>query len=215
MKDEYNGLIIEQFAVGMMEVNCYLVYDAKTMAGIVIDPGDEGTHILNLIEDRELKINLIVLTHGHGDHIGGVDILRRKLGVKLAIGEGDALMLTESALNFSDALGDPIKLAPAEVLLSESDTVKVGNFKLDVIETPGHTSGGISLKGDGFVLSGDLIFAGSIGRVDLPGGDYNTIIKVIKEKILPLGDETVIYPGHGPKTFVAQEKVYNPFLIGG
>jgi len=215
MKDNYNGLIVEQFTVGMMEVNCYLVYDADTMTGIVVDPGDEGAHILRQIEDREIKISMILLTHGHGDHIGGVDTLRRKLGVSVAIGKSDAQMLTESALNLSDALGDPIKLAPAEVLLSEGDTVKVGNFTLDVLETPGHTSGGIILKGDGFVISGDLIFAGSIGRVDLPGGDYNTILRSIKDKILPLGDETVIYPGHGPKTFVAQEKVYNPFLIGG
>jgi glyoxylase-like metal-dependent hydrolase (beta-lactamase superfamily II) len=215
MIDKYNGLIVEQITVGMMEVNCYLVYDSVTKEGIVVDPGDEGSHIMRRIEEQELKIGKIVLTHGHGDHIGAVEYVRKRLKALLAIGKDDAEMITNAALNHSDALGMPITLDPAEILLSEGDTVAFGSHSLKVVETPGHTRGGITLIGDGFVICGDLVFAGSIGRVDFPGGDYKTIIDSIKRQVLALGDKTVIYPGHGPKTDVAQEKVFNPFLIGG
>ncbi len=215
MIDKYDNLCIELITVGMMEVNCYLVYDSITKEGVLVDPGDEGSHIMHCIEERELKIGKIVLTHGHGDHIGAVEYVRKRLKARQAVGKADAQMLTDAALNLSDAIGMPISLAPAEVLLSEGDSVQFGSQSLKVVETPGHTRGGISLIGDGFVISGDLVFAGSIGRVDFPGGDYKTIINSIKNKVLTLGDKTVIYPGHGPKTSVAQEKVFNPFLIGG
>jgi len=123
-------------------------------------------------------------------------------------------IICDPSMNLSDALGTPIKLEPAEVMLDEDDTIIINKTVLKILETPGHTAGGICLVGDGYVISGDLIFAGSIGRVDLPGGDYEIIIDSIKEKILPLGDRVVIYPGHGPKTIVSQEKTYNPFLLG-
>lgn len=215
MIDKYNGLNVEQLTVGMMDVNCYLVYDSDTKEGILVDPGDEGSHIMHRIEEEELKIDKIVLTHGHCDHIGAVAYVRKRLKAPLAVGKADAEMITNSGLNLSDALGVPINLAPAEELLCEGDKVEFGSHSLKVVETPGHTPGGISLVGDGFVICGDLVFAGSIGRVDFPGGDYQTIIDSIKSQVLALGDKTVIYPGHGPKTDVAQEKVFNPFLIGG
>ncbi len=215
MIDKYNGITVEYFPVGMMEVNCYLVYDAESKEGIVVDPGDEGSHIMHMIEDRELKVDRIVLTHGHVDHIGALEYLRKRMGMKLAIGAGDENMLTDPSLNLSSAMGSAISLGGADIKLNDGDNVGVGRYELQVVETPGHTEGGITLVGNGFVISGDLIFAGSIGRVDLPGGNYSTIINSIKSKILPLGDDFVIYPGHGPKTSVAQEKIYNPFLIEG
>jgi glyoxylase-like metal-dependent hydrolase (beta-lactamase superfamily II) len=213
MADKFNGIIVEQLPVGMMEVNCYLVYEADSRNGIIVDPGDEGSHILHRVEDLGLKIDQIVLTHGHGDHIGAVEYIRKRLEVEIAVGRADASMLRDASSNLSQNLGISIELREADVLLSEGDTVAVGEHKLTVIETPGHTLGGISLVGEGFVISGDLIFAGSIGRVDLPGGNYDTIINAIKTKILPLGDHYIIYPGHGPKTSVLQEKTFNPFLI--
>jgi hydroxyacylglutathione hydrolase len=215
MIDKYNDLRVEQITVGMMEVNCYLVYDSITKEGILVDPGDEGSHIMHRIEEKGLKISKIVLTHGHGDHIGAVEYVRKRLKVPLAVGKADAEMITNAALNLSDAIDMPISLYPAEILLSEGDMVEFGSHSLKVAETPGHTRGGITLVGDGFVISGDLVFAGSIGRVDFPGGDYKTIIDSIKRQVLALGDKTVIYPGHGPRTDVAQEKIFNPFLIGG
>ncbi|HDS01908.1 MAG TPA: MBL fold metallo-hydrolase [candidate division Zixibacteria bacterium] len=196
-----------------MEVNCYLVYETESCKGVIVDPGDEGSHIMHRIEDLELKIDQIVLTHGHGDHIGAVEYIQRRLGAEVAIGRADADMLSDASRNLSENLGLSIKLRQPDLLLSEGDTIAVGDHKLTVIETPGHTLGGISLVGEGFVISGDLLFAGSIGRVDLPGGNYETIINTIKTKILPLGDGYVIYPGHGPKTSVLQEKTFNPFLI--
>lgn len=213
MADKFNGIIVEQLPVGMMEVNCYLVYEADSRKGIIVDPGDEGSHILHRVEDLGLKIDQIVLTHGHGDHIGAVEYIQKRLEVEIAVGRADASMLRDASINLSQNLGISIELREADVLLAEGDTVAVGEHKLTVIETPGHTLGGISLVGEGFVISGDLIFAGSIGRVDLPGGNYDTIINAIKTKILPLGDHYIIYPGHGPKTSVLQEKTFNPFLI--
>jgi len=199
----------------MHQTNCYLVYDDTSRQAIVVDPGEEASVIVEKIDKFQLNVIQIILTHGHGDHISAVDTVRNKYSVEVAIGKDDAEMLTNATLNLSEALGIPFTLNPAEVLLSEGDTITVDKHVLKVVDTPGHTAGGITLVGNGFVISGDLIFAGSIGRTDLPGGDYNTIIDSIKQKVIILDDKTVIYPGHGPKTNVGQEKIFNPFLIGG
>lgn len=214
MVERYGKLAVECLTVGMLEVNCYLVYHTGSKAGIVVDPGEEGERILSRVKQADLKIETIVLTHGHGDHIGAVDYLRKNLPAKVAIGSEDAPMLSDPAQNLSLELGLAINTDSPEIVLSEGDRVEVGDIALKVVHTPGHTAGGISLVGEGFVIGGDLVFAGSIGRVDLPGGDYGTILSSIKEKILPLGDEYVIFPGHGPATSVAQEKLFNPFLMG-
>jgi len=215
MPDKYGNVTIEQIQVGMMEVNCYLVYDSGAKSGIVIDPGEDGYHILLRLQELDLQVAEIVLTHGHADHLGAIPYLSRKLDVRIMIGKNDAAMLTDPSLNLSSAFGEPLTLQPANRLLSEGDEVVVGSMRLKVLDTPGHTAGGISLVGEGFVIVGDLIFAGSIGRVDLPGGNYDLLINSVKNKILTLGDKVAIYPGHGPVTTVAQEKLFNPFLMGG
>jgi len=141
--------------------------------------------------------------------------MKEVLDKPIVIGRYDAELLTDSGKNMSAPFGMPTTSPPADKLLDEGDIVKVGDGELKVFHTPGHSPGSIVLAADGFAIVGDLLFAGSIGRVDFPGGDYKTIIDSIKRQVIALGDKTVIYPGHGPKTDVAQEKVFNPFLIGG
>lgn len=208
-------LKIEVIPVGMLEVNAIIAYDTGSMAGILIDPGEEPETIISTIERLGVKLNSIVLTHGHGDHIGAVDILRDELSLPVAIGRLDAEMLSDPSLNLAANMGIDLKLKPPEKLLDEGDQVKVGEFSFEVIHSPGHTRGSISLKSGNHVIVGDLVFCGSVGRTDLPGGSFDALLKSIKEKILVLPDDTVLYPGHGPVTTVGRERVSNPFLLGG
>ncbi len=208
-------LKIEVIPVGMLEVNAIIGYDSESMVGILIDPGDEPDTILSTIERLAVKLDSIVLTHGHGDHIGAVDVLRDELSLPVAIGRLDAEMLSDPSLNLAANMGIDLKLKPPERLLDEGDRVEVGDFSFEVVHTPGHTRGSISLKSGNHVIVGDLVFCGSVGRTDLQGGSFDKLLKSIKEKILVLPDETVLYPGHGPSTTVGRERVSNPFLQGG
>jgi hydroxyacylglutathione hydrolase len=200
--------------VGMLEVNAIIAYDSDSLEGILIDPGEEPETIVSAIEKTGVKLESIVLTHGHGDHIGAVGILREELSLPVAIGRYDNEMLSDPDLNLAINMGIELRLKPAERLLDEGDMIQVGSFSFEVMHTPGHTRGSISLKSGGDVIVGDLIFCGSVGRTDLPGGSFQELLRSIKEKILTLPDETRIYPGHGPATTVGRERVSNPFLTG-
>jgi len=207
-----DDLIIEILELGPYFVNCYIVGDSKTKNGIIIDPSWEPERIINHVAKYDLNIEKIVITHGHADHIGGVDKIRSFYNAPVYIGEKDAVMLNDAAANLSGLSGESVKTDPADELLREGDEIKVGRFSFKVFETPGHSPGSISLYGHGVVFTGDALFLGSVGRTDFPGCSFEVLMDSIKNKILTLPDDTIVYPGHGPDTMVKQEREYNPFL---
>jgi len=206
-------VIVKELQVGMIGTNCYVVACPETQEAIVIDPGDEAKRIHNLVTKNGFKITAIVNTHGHWDHVGGNRELKKLTGAPIYIHEQDARFLTDGRLHLGSMMGNNENSPAADKLLKEGDIVKVGKHNLKIIHTPGHTPGGISLIGENLVFVGDTLFAGSIGRTDLPGGNYTTLINSIKEKLLSLDDETVVYPGHGPSTTIGRERARNPFLV--
>lgn len=202
---------IIRIVAGIYGVNCYIVYD-NTKEGIVVDPGGDADEILKIIEEKKINIKYILLTHGHGDHIGGLISLKNALKVPVMIHEEDRQMLKDGSKNLSPTMAMGTVEVEPDRLLKDGDKIKIGNQEILIIHTPGHTKGGISLKIQDNIITGDTLFTGSIGRTDLLGGDYKQIIKSIKEKLLIYPDETKIYPGHGPASTIGKERVTNPFL---
>ncbi|MCK9444617.1 MAG: MBL fold metallo-hydrolase [Tissierellaceae bacterium] len=198
--------------VGIYAANCYIMYSETEKEGIVVDPGGDVDDILNLINKKEINIKYILLTHGHGDHIGGLVELKNILKVPVGIHEDDSFMLKDGDKNLSSqmAIGS-VELEP-DILLKDKDVLEFGEEKAEIIHTPGHTRGGICIKVKDTIITGDTLFAGSIGRTDLPGGDYDTIIRSIKEKLMIYEDYVKIYPGHGLSSTIGNERKGNPFL---
>jgi hydroxyacylglutathione hydrolase len=200
--------------VGRIEVNCYLVYDAETKEALVIDPGAEGERIQKKITELGLKVKYIVNTHGHLDHIGANRYLKEaNENVLLCIHKADSEMLTDPKKNISAyLLEEGINGPAADCFLEDGDVLDVGNLHFKVFHTPGHTLGGICLVGHGVCFSGDTLFAGSIGRTDLPGGSFEEIINSVKTKLFVLDNEMLVYSGHGPQTSIGFEKYANPYF---
>jgi len=204
-------LLIRSAEVGTFAANCYLVACEETRAGVIIDPGAEARTILEMVAKEKIKVQYIINTHGHVDHVGANEEVRRALGVPLLIHEADGEMCKKPHASLSAFLGK-LQLAAPDRLLTDGETLTVGNLTVEVIFTPGHTKGGISLLIDGALFTGDTLFAGSIGRTDFPGGSSEQIIRSIKARLLVFPDDTPVYPGHGPRTTIGEEKKYNPFL---
>jgi len=207
-------MFIKRLVVGVLETNCYLISCKKTKIAAVIDPGgeDEVDLILNLLQKNNFDLKYIINTHGHIDHIAGNKTLKAKTEALLLIHRLDADMLVNANKNFSSFMGKEICSPHADKLLEEGDEIYLGTLNLIVIHTPGHTLGGISLVSNNIVFTGDTLFAGGIGRTDLPGGSYQDLIKSIKEKLLILGDDKIIYPGHGPDSTIGEERKTNPYI---
>ena len=205
-------MIIKGIPVGFMGANCYVVGCEKTKEAVVIDPGGDVARIRMYLDEQGLTLRYIIDTHGHVDHIAGNDELREATGAKILIHEADAAMLGDAKQNLASFMGFAKTFDSADELLTDGDTIEFGEIKLEVLHTPGHTRGGISLKAEGAVFTGDTLFNGSIGRTDFPGGDFDTIINSIKTKILTLPDDTEVYPGHMGQSTVGTERRYNPFL---
>ena len=206
-------MILETIVVGPLQVNCYLVGCEQTRMAAVIDPGDDVERILEGLKKHKLKAAYIINTHEHFDHVGGNKRLHEATGAQILAHSASAEEITKissRALLWGMRAEDS---PPVDRLLADGDLVQIGeSVTLKVLSTPGHSLGSISLAGEGCAFVGDLIFAGSIGRTDFPGGDYETLINSVREKIFPLGDDVALYSGHGPATTVGRERATNPFF---
>ncbi|PKL42857.1 MAG: MBL fold metallo-hydrolase [Candidatus Riflebacteria bacterium HGW-Riflebacteria-1] len=203
------NLTCERFILGSLQVNTYLVYETGSDKALIIDPAEESPTLLNRVIELGFNETTIFLTHGHADHLAGVEYFRTRLsGCRVAISQEDAPMLGDPDLNLSSYIGDSIALKDAEIILKDKDVFGPGG---EIVSVPGHTPGGLILVFPGMVFSGDTLFAGSIGRSDFPGGDGRQLIKAIKDKIFTLSDRYV-FPGHGPETRIAEEQAENPFF---
>lgn len=205
-------MIVERLVVGMLQCNCYIVGCEDTKTGIVIDPGGDASTILDTVDQLGLSIKYIVNTHGHIDHIAANRPVKEGTGAMIAIHRDDAQWLVSDQGSFARMLGVVSPGPAADTLLDEGDEVIFGNDSLQVIHTPGHSVGGMSLVGDRLVFCGDTLFAMGVGRVDLPGGSWETLMQSIKTHLFTMPDETVVYSGHGPPTTIGREKRLNPWF---
>ncbi len=205
-------MIINNIVVGPLEVNCYILGCEDTKEAAIIDPGDNADEIIKVLEKADLKPVYIINTHAHFDHIGSVSAVQEHYNIDFLLHEED-LFLVNNTSTQAKAFGfDPIPKPDVNKFVNDGDKISLGNKVIDVIHTPGHSPGCVCYLIDNNVFVGDTLFAGSIGRSDLPGGSHETLINSIKEKLFPLEDSTIVYPGHGPSTTIDAEKKHNPFL---
>jgi glyoxylase-like metal-dependent hydrolase (beta-lactamase superfamily II) len=208
--------ILETFPVGALQCNCVIIGDERTKTAVVIDPGDEIERVTAALDRLGLSVASILATHGHIDHVGGFAELKRLTGAKTLLHEADVPLYENLALQAQWLGVAPPALTALDAGLSEELGVAVGGLKLDVRHTPGHSPGSVSLvlpDRTPVLFSGDTLFAGSIGRTDLWGGSFETIIESIRAKLLTMPDETIVIPGHGPSTTIGAERRTNPFLL--
>ena len=209
---------LKMLTVGSVSTNCYVVWCSNTGEAVVIDPGfdreGEGERVLGVLKENRLKVKFIVDTHGHSDHIRGNGVVKNATGAPILIHKADANMLSQVGRNPLASFGS-LEVSPAaDGFLEDADVLRFGKVALQVLHTPGHSPGSISLVGENCVFTGDTLFAGSIGRVDLPGGSGKAIMQSLREKLAALPERIIVYPGHGPKSTIGEEKRSNPFLRG-
>jgi hydroxyacylglutathione hydrolase len=209
-------MILKSIQVGLFQENCYVVGDESSGIGAIVDPGDEAARIALLVEQTGLEIEQILLTHAHIDHVGAVADLADEYAcpVLAHAGSGPVLKaLPQQAVMMGIRPG---RLPDIDREISADGTVEVGGLRFEALYTPGHAPGHLAFyeESEAFVVSGDTVFAGSIGRTDLPGGSTELLMRSIEEKLLTLPDETRVCPGHGPETTIGEERTNNPFLKG-
>ena len=208
-------IIVPLVVGGAMQENTYIVGSEETKECVVIDPGAEADRIMEEVESLGLTVKYILNTHGHGDHIGGVAGVKEATGATYGIHEADVELLTRDSQWMKLMVRDSQEAPEPDVFVKDGDVFTVGDVELTAIETPGHTQGGVCYYTEGMVFTGDTLFQGSVGRFDTPEGDGKQLVLGIFTKIMTLPADTKVYPGHGPDTTIAREKLTNPFLSGG
>ncbi|MGG1679831.1 MBL fold metallo-hydrolase [Neobacillus sp. NRS-1170] len=207
----------QQIPLGSIQTNCYIVENSDRNC-LIFDPGGEGKKLINVLTKRGLKPAAILLTHAHFDHIGAVNEVRDFYNIPVYVHKQEEKWLGDPGLNGSAffRLIEEIRVNPADHLIKNEGVMKIDNFEFTVFHTPGHSPGSVSyyFEKDGFVISGDALFQGSIGRTDLPGGNQDQLLKSIHDKLLSLPEETYVLSGHGPATTIVDEMDGNPFLNG-
>ena len=207
-------MILEVLQVGPLQVNCYVVGCESTREAAVIDPGDEADRILALLAERDLTLKVIILTHAHFDHLGAARALRERTGAEVVVGQGDQPLLGYLAQQAAFFRMPPVAHPGPVRSVAGGDVVSAGTLRFEVIATPGHSPGGISLylREAGVVFSGDTLFWGSVGRTDLPGSDHAALLRSLSAALGALPDETRVLPGHAEETTIGLEKEQNPFF---
>jgi hydroxyacylglutathione hydrolase len=201
--------------VGPLACNCYIVGDETSKHAIVIDPGGDADVLAEVIAGKELIVVAIVATHAHFDHIIAAERLRALTGAPFYLHDADRVLLDWMQTSGRLFLGVELPPPPdVDRSASEGEVLTAGDARLEVLHTPGHSPGSITLVSENAIFSGDTLFAGSVGRTDLPGGDTSLLLRVIAEKLFAFDDELVVHPGHGPPTTVGEERRFNPFLRG-
>lgn len=206
------NLKIGRLMLGMCQTNCYFVYREGTQEVIFVDPADRGEYIYETLQNNGFTVAGILLTHGHFDHIWGVEELREKSGAKVYAFEGEKNVCANAKLNVSAQVGRAYTVEP-DVYVKDGEEITIAGMTCKAIATPGHTEGSCCyyFEDGGFLMSGDTLFAESVGRTDLPTGSMSTLVRSIKDKLFVLPNETKVYPGHGEATVIGYEKQYNPF----
>jgi glyoxylase-like metal-dependent hydrolase (beta-lactamase superfamily II) len=207
-------MIHEILAVGPLQCNCSIIGDETTHEAMVIDPGDEIQTVLTIVRKHNLQVKQIVITHAHIDHVGGAMKLRAATGAPILLNQNDYELLKMLDMQATWIGVPPPGKVDIDQSIGQADTVKAGSLTANVISTPGHTEGSICLyfPVEKKLIAGDTLFAGSIGRTDLPGGSFEKIIDSLHDKLLALPDDTVVIPGHGARTTIGEERENNPFL---
>jgi len=196
---------VKRMPVGVYAANCYILMDEDTKETAIIDPGGDADEIKAVVDEMQGKVKYILLTHGHMDHTAAASELAKYYGAALGINKKDEMTSPRDFI-----AGSFYK--KADISLQDGTTIKLGNNEIRCIETPGHTAGGMSFLADGLLFTGDTLFSGSIGRTDLGGGNFDTIISSIRNKLMTLSDDTIVLPGHGGETTIKRERMSNPFL---
>ncbi len=208
------ALKVESFQVGPLENNTYVVFDPETLEAVVVDPGMGSEPVAAAIKGRNLRVTAILNTHAHFDHTYKNAHFVKEFGCPLMIHEAELELLRDMSRH-AGLFGFPPSSSPdPDAFLRVGGEVRVGGGSLKILHTPGHTPGGVCFAAPGFVISGDTLFAQSIGRTDLPGGDYDALVQSIKSSLYALPESTEVYPGHGPATLIGYEKRHNPFVKG-
>jgi hydroxyacylglutathione hydrolase len=210
--DEDRPYFLDTLIVSELQINCYLLGCSATRETAIIDPGGDSELIISKVAERRAIVKMILLTHGHFDHIGALDKIRKEFGASVSIHSADANALTNPMINLSALTGNGIVSSEAEQLLEDGDRIQLGKLTLEVLYTPGHTRGGVCFKYDGLLFCGDTLFNSGIGRTDLPGGSMTQLERSIRDKLFTLPDDTLVLPGHGESTSIGLEKAVNPFV---
>ena len=210
-------MILEMLTVGPFQENCYVIGDQESGVGAIVDPGDEATRIALAVEQTNLEMGQILVTHAHIDHVGAVGALADEYACPVLM-HAEAEPMLEQLPTQAIMMGLRFGQVPTvDRYVEDEEVLEVGGLRLESLYTPGHAPGHLAfyVESEGVVLSGDALFAGSVGRTDLFGGDADRLMRSINERLLTLPDETRVYPGHGPGTTIGDERAYNPFLDGG